>query len=307
MNLEFQSLSTEQSKPFNEISALEYLEGHESLVYRFLNERIRKRDHAFILEQMLDDAVFTANLIKLNYTLSESEKINKVIEMLCHEGYITVELGAKRHGKTAGFWWFVEQALQLKIKVVWYGYSSIVRNIYPEVDQVLDLTKIEKCVLGYDEVLLSMLGRDAMTTDSKDKIRQLPTIGHRDASVIFMSQSLRVDPMILNLCDAIWFKPFFAMEYDRDTFNKMKRVVRHIMPKHKDENILYDMHTSETIIFRNPLPARWSEDLSKPFKRIQTKKEAEEYYEMLLDAGFSQRETDIMLKQRGWRIEDFAL
>lgn len=302
-------LDFDRKKPFSHESAMDYVAGHESLIMQFLDTKVRKKDREFVLNNLLEDPVFFATLININMEIPEEEKINAVVEKILHEGIITVLIGGKRMGKTAVGYWLLELLLKKESEkeIYWYGYSPGLKRIYPEIKQTLKLNELENALLLFDETLLTMMGRDAMTSESKERVRILPTIGHRDVSVIFMTQSLRIDPMILNMADALWFKPFFALDlgFEReDTNRRFKKILKFILPKQKEQNLFYDMHTNETYIFDNQLPERWCEELSKPFSKISSLQQAKEYFSMMEDAGFSDREIMIFLAQRGWDYND---
>ena len=296
---------SEKSKPFNEISARNYIHGHRGMLQRFLNEKARKEDWLYILQIMIKkNPMMLANMLRLNYTQNETQRVNMVINEMVLEGMFTLLLGAKRHGKTASSYWLVEILLEKGIDVYWFGYYPELKKIYPRIKQVLEISKIEKGVLIYDEALITMFSRDAMTSAIKERVKVLPTMGHRGVSILWLSQSLRIDPMIRDLLDFIWFKPMFSMEVFKSGLQGIDYTMKFMMPSSKKENLVINLHTQEPYMFNNPLPRRWSDKLSKPFAMIHDRKLAKEYCDNLLEAGFNQRETNTLLKQRGWSLNE---
>jgi len=305
-------IDRDKHKPFNNITALQYLDGHQGIRARFLNEKVRKQDQAFVTDGLLEFPVFFANILKLNYEIHETQRVKKITEKLMKEGMITIMLGGKRQGKTAATYWFVEKIIEEQKKeahkknLYWFGFSPEVERVYPELQQTMDMRRVEDGILFYDETMLTFLGRDAMTTESKDKVKLLPTIGHRDLSVMFLSQSTRIDAIILNLANSFWFKPYAAMDFDKDDRRQRRlfRILRFFMPKQKHDNIFFDMDTNESYLFQNTLPHRWTEGLSKPFSIIREKKQALRYRSMMEEALLTDRTIKIFLEQRGWSYND---
>ncbi len=300
-----QEYDYEKSKPFSRVSAINYIRGHQGMVHQFLNEKSRKEDWLHILKTMMDkNPEMLASMLKLNYTQNENERIQTVVDQIALEGMFTLLLGAKRYGKTAASYWLAEILLEMGYDVYWFGYYPVLKKVYPRIKQVLKIAKIEEGILIYDETLITMFSRDAMTSAIKDRVRVLPTMGHRGGSVLWLSQSLRIDPMIRDLLDYIWFKPLFSMEVFRSGLKGIDYTTKFMMPSKKWENLVISLHTQEPYMFNNPLPKKWDDRLSKPFAMIHDKGLAREYMDQLLDAGFNQRETDTLLKQRGWSFNE---
>ena len=297
-------IDKDKHKPFNDVTALDYIEGHQGVISRFLNEKIRKRDQDYVLKNLLEFPTFFANLVKMNYEMPEEKRIQKIFDKILNEGMITIILGGKRQGKTAVTTWLMEQleSYGKGKKIYWYGFSPVMAKYFPKVIQTMNLKELEDGVLIYDETMLTFLGRDAMTADAKDKVKMLPTIGHRNMSIIFLTQTTRIDAIILNLANSFWFKPYSSLDFDKERGGQKKLfyLLRYFLPKQKFENTFFDMDTNETYMFKNPLPQRWDDALSKPFSLIKNKKEAKKFYQMMVDAKLSDREIKIFLSQRGW-------
>jgi len=296
-------LDFEKEKPFRKITAIEYIATHQGAFYQFLDERVRKEDWAFIIREIIrKNPVIVANLLYLNYDLDEEERIRIAIRKITQEGMLTVMLGAKRHGKTSSMLWLAERLLEQERSVHWFGYYPALKKAYPEIKQTLDITKVEDSVILIDEALLLWFGREAMTRELRERIKQLPTIGHKGNAIIFASQSLRLDPMIKDLADYIWFKPLFGYEIFESELS-VNPIVKYMLPIRKNENLIFGLQTQEPFMFRNPLPSRWNDQLSKPFSKIPSKKEAREFFEKCLEV-FGEREAALLLEQRGWKVSE---
>ena len=298
----------EDSKPFNWTSALSYIKGHQSEAYQFLHERIKRKDWEFVLREIISkNPVLFANILKLNFQYTENQRMKLVIDEIAHEGMFTLIIGAKRHGKTATAFFIIEELLKRGVKVFWFGYYPELQEIYPEIEQVLDISKIENGVLFYDETLVSVLSRDAMRSENKEKMKILPTMGHRNISIVWLSQSMRIDAIIRDLIDFLWFKPLFSFEVFKSGLTGLDGTTKFMIPSQKPDNFIINLHTQEAYMFRNPLTERWKKNtnaLSKPFSLIKKKKDAVDYSDKLYEAGFSSREVDTFLKQRGWSLDE---
>jgi len=294
----------EQDKPMKEVSALTYILGHKSLLHKFLNEKIRKKDWGKVTgELMTKSPILLANFLKINYETSESERISKIIREISKEGMLTIMLGAKRFGKTAASIWLAEQLIRMEKKVYWFGFYPHLKKVYPEIRQVLDLRKIDDGTVIFDETLIMMFGREAMVREIRDRVKALPTMGHRGMSIIFISQSLRIDALIKDLADFLWFKPLFTYSIFDSGLRDVDQMVKYMLPFNKWENLVLNLHTQEPYIFSNPLPEKWDDDLSKPFSRLESRDEALEFFDKCRKA-FSEREAVLMLEQRGWKLEE---
>jgi len=298
-------INPEDDKRLNPISALRYIELNRFKVERFLDERVRKEDRYFVLKEMLKNPVALAYIIKNNYEYDERRRIKIVVDKITREGTITVMLGAKRHGKSSTSVWLLEYIHKHypDKKLYWIGYSEAIEKYYPYVNQTINLVEPdENSFVVFDEASLFLFSRDAMSKQSKEKIKELPTLGHRGASVLFISQSAQmVDIDIFLLCDFIWFKPFFAVDFDERL--NIPTYLKYILPKNKNENLVYDMHEQFFYVFKNPLPSIWNDELSKPYSKIKTKEKAQEFLGGLLKMGFDEKTIDTILKIRGWSLE----
>lgn len=298
-------IDPQSRKPFNKVSALKYILGRTHLVDRFLDERVREEDKDFVLKELLEDPVFLAKIIKLNYEMKEKDKINKVINEVSKEGNLTIMLGAKGYGKTATTIWLIEEIHKRfpDKNLYWFGYNPALKKAYPFVNQTISLTKAkENSVIFIDETTLYLGSRDAMSRESRERIKALPTMRHRGCAMLFITQAGQaIDVQLFMFCDMLWFKPYFVWEFDERM--KIKPQLKYIMPYQKSENLVYFLNDMSTYIFRNPLPRKWNDELSKPFS-ILTKKEAREYADMLFEAGFSEREVKIMLEVRGVKYDE---
>ena len=299
-------LDRDYDKPFDVDSGQQFIIEEERIRDEDLS-RFKPEDRLRICAELsIISPKMYATYLKLNYKdTTITERINRMLNQISDEGMFTLVLGAKRYGKTASAFWVAEEMLARGSNIYWYGYYPELKKIYPEIRQILNLTKISNGLLIYDETLLTMQGRDFMLREIKERVKSLPTMGHRGISTMWLSQSMRIDPLIRDLLDYVWFKPFFNFELFKKTtdFNQM---VKYLIPTHKNENLLINLQTQEPYKFENPLPLKWNEKISKPFSLIEKKEEAREYFEGLMNAGYSQREVAMMLRQRGWDLEDLV-
>ena len=142
-----------------------------------------------------------------------------------------------------------------------------------------------------------------MSRTSRERIKNLPTIRHRGVSIIFISQSAQsIDVGIFLLCDYVWFKPYFVSDFDQRL--NMPLYLKYVLPQNPEENLIYDMNTQINFVFTNTLASYWSSELSKPFSKINNKKDATELYDKLMLAKFDEREIRSILEIRGVDFDD---
>lgn len=300
-------INPEDEKRFNVISALEYLESRRFKVDKFLNERIRKVDQDFVLRELLKNPTSLAYIIKYNYELSEQQRIRMVVEKIMKEGSLTIMIGAKGYGKTATSVWLLNYIHQnYKKNLYWFGYNEGLEKHYPFVKQTYSLTKPEdNSFLVFDEASIALFAREFSTREQKEKIKQLPTLRHRNLALLIITQfSSSVDIDLFLLCDYVWFKPYFVSELDPRL--NLPKWLQFCLPYNPNENLIYDMNKECIYTFKNPLPPYWNDELSKPFSKIKSRKEALKLLDKLQEAGFSEREIETILKLRGWEIEDLV-
>jgi hypothetical protein len=294
-------IDPEESKKFNPVSALEYLDSRRFKVENFLDERIRKVDKEFVLREMLSNPVSLANIIKYNYEMSEEQRVRFVVEKIIQEGNLTIMIGAKGYGKTSTATWLIEKIHEWFDKnIYWFGYNEGIEQSYPFVEQTASLTAIkENSFLIVDEGSLVWFARDFMRREQKERIKELPTLRHRGLSLLIISQfSASLDIDLFMLSDYIWFKPYFVSELD-SRLNLPKWLV-YTLPHNKDENLVYDMNLECIYMFKNPLPSKWNEKISKPFSLIKSRREANILVEKLRRVGFSEGEINDILRIRGY-------
>jgi hypothetical protein len=291
--------------PLRHDSAIEYIDDFDHLAFAFLDERVRQQDQERAMATLMDEPVVFANMLKNNNEITEEERKDLVIELVATPGNVTVMIGAKRHGKTATVFWVIEELLRQKKRIYWYGFSPIIKKLYPQVIQTFDLKKVENGVLIVDEAAVFTSAKKGMTTEQQEKMAQIFTCGHADYSVVYISQTFRIDITILNTMDILWFKPFFQMDFDRETArDKFSDTYEYMRPVSKDENMVINCQENNSWFFTNELPKLWCDALSKPFSRIHSRDDADNYLRMLVEAGMSERECKMWLLQRGWSMEE---
>ena len=297
-----------EDKRLDLVSAIEYLEGHWHYVEHFLDKKVREEDKIFVLRKLLRSyPVEFAQIIKVNFELTEEQKINLILNKISKPGNITLLIGAKRHGKTATSLWIAEQLHKMGIKILMFGFSESIAKYYPWIKQTLDLVGEPNSVLIYDEALLTLRGSRSMSKEVQERIDMIPTVGHRDMALIFLSQSFSVAPEIIRQTDYFWFKPIPGtnFEFAKERVS-LSSVLKWFLPYHKWENLVYDLHDDLLYFFNNPLPSKWNDELSKTYSKIKSPEMAARYFNMLIDAGFSEREAERLLKVRGWDVTDIA-
>ena len=286
-------------------SALDYIEGFDYLMFAFLEERVRYEDQTRAVAILKNEPVQFANMLKNNNEINAHDRKEIVLSLVSTSGNVTVMIGAKRWGKTATCFWIIEELLSKGVRVFWYGYSPDIARIYPSVIQTFDIKKVEGGVLVADETAVFSSSRDSMTTEQKDRVKQIFTCGHSDWSVIYITQTFRIDITILNTMDILWFKPFFQMDFDRETAKgKFSDTYEYMKPVYKDENLVINCQENNSFFFTNELPKHWCPALSKPFSRLKTREEAVHYLKMLVESGMPQRETKTWMAQRGWDMQE---
>lgn len=296
---------SEKELPLRFDSASIYIEGYDHLAFSFLNERVRNEDQERAMEELMQEPVVFANMLKNNNEITPGQRKDNAINLVATPGNVTVMIGAKRHGKTATVFWMIEYLLRKKIWVYWYGFSKAIERKYPDVIQTFDLKKVRNGVLFVDEAAVFTSARNAMTNDQKEKVSQIFTCGHSDYSVVYVSQTFRIDITILNTMDVLWFKPFFQMDFDREEAqDKFSKTYEYLRPVNKRENLVINCQENNSWFFENDLPRRWDDTLSKPFARIEEEDEAIRYLQMLIEAGMSQRESKMWMLQRGWNLDN---
>lgn len=286
-------------------SAQEFLIDHEGMVFKFLNDRIRDEDQERAMDELMEKPVILANMLKNNYRLTPTERKEKVLDLVAMAGNVTVMIGAKRWGKTCTAFWMIEAFLAMGIKVYWYGYSAAITKLYPRVVQTFDIKTVKDGVLFIDEAAVFNAATDFAQREQKDKMKQIFTSGHNDYSTVYISQTFRINILILNAMDVLWFKPFFNMDFDREKAQDMfSDTYEYMKPIRKDENMVINRQENNSWFFTNELPAKWCDALSKPFARLKDKEEALHYMGMMGEAGMPQREMETAMKQRGFDIND---
>lgn len=297
----------EEEKRFNIPSALHYITTHQSALAEFLQERVKRADWEFVIREFMGkNPVLLANMLKINYETSEADRKDFVLDELSKEGTFILMLGAKRHGKTATGIDFAEDLHDKDIDVYWFGYNETLQKLYPWIKQTFNISRIENGFVLYDEALQSMLGRDAMTKGVRHRIKNLPTAGHRGVSILWMSQSNRVDAVLRDLIEWVWFKPLFNLGMNIfDTGLKLKNEIKYLLPYKKSDNLLYNTQTEEPYMFSNDLPVNWCEGLSKPYSLIKDRSRALRFWDGLRDGNaFSQKEAGEMLEIVGWTVDE---
>ena len=298
-------IDRESEKPFDRISGLDYIMGHNGALNQFLS-RFRKADQSMIsyMFAQMDPAIL-ATILRSNYESTGSLKEEELIRKVSIEGTFSIMLGLPGAGKTGSGTWLTELLLARGYNVYWFGYSPALEKAYPKVVQTFDLKNIENGVLFYDEVLLTLFGRSAMNKEVKERVLNFPYIRHHGVAVVMMSQTEQFDVTLRNLITYIWFKPFvISSMFERNLH--FKPYVRYLIPQEKTDNLLYNISTNECMIFKNPLPTRWSDELSKAFAPLKDLDDAKRYAKMLQQAGVSDRELPMFLSQRNVKLEDVA-
>ena len=297
----------EEQKRFNVPSAIDYIEGHLSALNEFLEDHVKRDDWQFVIKEfMTRNPVLLANMIKINYETTEAERKESIYEEITKEGTFMLMLGAKRYGKTATSLSVAEDLIEKGIDIYWFGYNEKLKELYPNIKQTFNLAKIENGFVLYDEAIQTMFSREAMTVGIRRRIKNLPTAGHRGLCILWISQSPRVDALLRDLIEWVWFKPLFNLGADIfKTGIRIRPELRYMLPFKKWENLLYNTQTEEPYMFTNELPSKWCEALSKPYSLIKNREKAMEFYENLRKGNaFSQQEASSMLEIVGWTLDE---
>jgi hypothetical protein len=88
---------------------------------------------------------------------------------------------------------------------------------------------------------------------------------------------------------------------ERDAIRNM--IIKGMMPRNKTETLCY-LGKGRPILFKQPLPECWTEQISKSFKKIANVKEATEFINKCSEMNLPFKEIRQMLEYREWKEDD---
>jgi len=178
-------------------------------------------------------------------------------------------------GKTALVYWIAEEVHKRYPgkPICYFGGYGI--NLP---DFIIPIMKTSEAPAGslviIDEAALIFSSRRSMSRENVEEIKQMAVSRHKDRSVIYLSQiTSLVDINIIRFADMFLLKKVSIGDFGVDNpkrkeiVSSFKDYVNFLQPI-KIQETLYLDDSYNAFIFENSLPSFWSENLSKPYRKM---------------------------------------
>lgn len=248
-------------------------------------------DHSFEMFTIIEDFI-AFNEIKIERVLNE---------FTLGKSKIVLILGQRGSGKTATAFWLAENMTEER-NIYWCGLPS---QALPEwckfIKNPQDIPDGSLAIV--DEVALFHSARQ-FKGDKAIFLTQLLTIlRHRNITVLFITQNSALGDINLErLADCVFYKPMSLFQYETERDSVRDLVIDKMLPKSPEQTLYVGSVDSfvSHLLFIQPLPICWSNELSKPFSTIKSDEDALAFAKDCYNAGFDQIEIISFLKIRGY-------
>lgn len=273
-------------------SNLKYVfEDHDLELDRFMNKFIEYESHRDFVNLVYN------HLGEFRYILEDFiTPLYKKVETLLNyfifgKSKILFVMGARDGGKTCCSFWIAEEIHKRlnKLKIAYVGVE-VDKKVLPKwCDNFKSINDVPN---GYliilDEMALQFNAREFMKGENIDLGKLLAICRHKDLRVILIAQDPNMtDPNAWRLRDMMLYKQSNTYELpDRESKgNQTSKVMKFwkfiknwMKPKRQEQALFEYPAKSKIMLFEYPIPACWSDELSKAFSNYDvtaSRKESE--------------------------------
>lgn len=285
---------------------------YSNFVQRFIDERCRMEDNDDLwgyFTKHPDVGVAIAN----NFMLGNSERMEKVLEILKEPLLTVVVSGSKGSGKTAFSYWAGEEIhARYNMDVCAVNPLDFREDLLPPYFyDVYDVSDIRDNSFGIsDETQLSASARRFMSKKNLELSDSLTVQRHIGIPLLVMQQVMEMtDKNVFRMADNFMFKKYGlvqTLQQRKNRHDPFFKFLEFLRPLEKDETLFMTADLQNIFFFRNPLASFWTEELSIPAKRFSFH-DAIQYSRRLYQRGADKDHILKMLRLKGvkWTEQDF--
>lgn len=238
-------------------------------VQKLLDERWHPEDHFSKWAEFYEKPELPFRLIE-NYNTPNERKIKTILNIVV-KPKLWVLIGIKGGGKTAFALWILEEAhKKLGMKVCVFRPVMEVKYLPDYFEIAYEPYEIpENSLTFYDEAQMQLQSREFMKKEHIDFSKFLSIQRHRGFAGIISSQVLQMlDINIIRYADGYFFKKMSRLMTVEHKKDPVEVYLDYMKPITVQECLFIDLNEDEVVLFSNPLPSFWCDELSRPFRVI---------------------------------------
>lgn len=287
-------------------SAFRELALRRGSVQRFIDTRCRLEDVKEIWQFFFDNPHIGLAVAK-NFEMSNIAKKRKFIALMAKPTLSVIFAGFKGSGKTALAYWISEE--------LFMGYGKKTCILYP-INFTPDILphyfypaeNEEQIEVGdyaiFDEAQLRLSSRRSNTKMNVNFSGFLTIQRHKGISLLMVQQNIKMaDINEFRLADNYIFKPsgVTQLKEEMSKGNTIMKFLDFLRPLNQTETLFMSSDMQTILLFENPLPSFWSDELSTPTKNINMAEMREKIKAKASGKKTPKRETEsqILAKEYG--------
>lgn len=258
-------------------SALREMVLRRSSIQRFIDSRCMLEDTREIWTFFWENP-HIGLAVATNYEKSNGMKRKRFLEILSKPTLNIIFTGKKGGGKTVLSYWSAEELHNI------YGKNTCILypiNYRPELlpyyfypaDIDDEICQGDFCI--FDEAQLIISARRSTSNVNLGFSDFLTLQRQKDVSMIMVQQDINMSDLNeFRMADGFIFKPSGLVQL-QEKMNKgdtLMKFLNFLKPLSNKETLFISSDLSEILLFENPMPTFWSEELSKPSKDITMEK-----------------------------------
>lgn len=254
-------------------SALRELTLRRSSVQRFIDSRCRLEDVREIWTFFIENPHIGLAVAK-NYEMSNIKKRNRFLELMSKPTLNVIFAGRKGSGKTGLAFWIAEELKKEYDKNACIVYPiNFNPNILPY--YFYPANNEDEIEVGdfaiFDEAQMKISGRRSTSKVNLNFSSFLTIQRHKGISLLMIQQDINMSDLNeYRLADGYIFKPSGIAQL-KETTNKgnvLMKFLDFLRPLNNRETLYINSDLSTILLFENPLPTFWTEELSTPTKEV---------------------------------------
>ena len=251
----------------------------ENLMYsndimRFIDNRVDFYSREYVFRKLVMKNPAVGYAIVQSIRKSEHDKLELLFKRMATESILITICGKRGSGKTALTYWIAEQ-IHLRYPDKQICYVGGVGVVLPDfVTPIMDISEADTgAFVICDEAAILYPSRRSSSTMNVDNLKQMAVSRHKERTILYITQhSSALDISILRFTDVFLLKKismgdFGSEKSRREIVKSLDDYIMYLQPQDISETLYLD-DMFNAFLFKNELPSFWSEQLSKPYRRM---------------------------------------
>ncbi len=275
---------------------------HDNRTQRWLDRNYHLQDHKDILQWAWRYPKLAYIVVNDFHTTDKKKIVSVLNHFTGGKSKICLLVGKRGGGKTACAFWFAEKVKEFRPVY----YSGLPNDYLPKwCHYVKDISAVpDGSFVMVDESAIFHSSRDFKKDPSQFLTKKLTVLRHRDVTILYICpNSALEDKSLERLADIMIFKPLSLFQFDTERDSVRNVFIDKMRHREITETLFIasnDVGSFDSILFNQPLPDCWNNNLSTPFSSIKTKEAADKFIKKCRLNNFTDDEIKLYLKLKGW-------